>query len=69
MFEIEDDDEENIFKSAILFGIAVVLTFWLEAVLELLTIATAITGVVLWPTIAVLLVVLYVLVDRRMGPF
>lgn len=68
-FEIDDEEQESIFKTRVLFALTVVMTFWLEALLEQLTIVTAISGIWLWPLLVVCLLVVYVLVDRRIGPF
>lgn len=68
-FEIESNEEESVFKTRLLFALTVVTTFWLEAILETLSVFTAISGLYLWPVLIVLLLVLYVLVDKRIGPF
>jgi len=67
--EIDDEETESVFKTRVLFALTVVTTFWLEAVLEKLTIVTSISGIWLWPLLVLCLLVVYALVDRRIGPF
>jgi len=67
--EIENDDEESVFKTRVLFAVTVVVTFWMEAILEVLTVSLGISGIFLWPIILVALLVLYWLIDNRVGPF
>lgn len=67
--EIDDEDTESVFKTRVLFALTVVTTFWLEALLEQLTVVTAISGIWLWPLMVLCLLVVYVLVDKRIGPF